>query len=113
MNLEIIIFGIILLILDVPFITFVMKPIYNNLNLGKETVVIYALCAYIVMTMSWLLIKKDIVTAALTGFITYGTYAFTLAAILPGYTLLNALTELFWGTFLFTIATFLTNKITT
>jgi uncharacterized membrane protein len=46
------------------------------------------------------------------GFVVYAIYAFTLACILPGYTLSFALTEIIWGTFLFTLVTFLTKIIT-
>jgi uncharacterized membrane protein len=108
---NLLLFAFIVLLLDIPFITYVMKPIYLKLHLANPTIVSYALCAYITMALAWLLIDKSVSKAALTGFLTYGTYAFTLAAVLPGYTLTNALTEISWGTFLFAFATFLTNKL--
>ena len=88
-----------------------MKPQYTKINLATDTKVIYALSAYIIMTLSWFLINGSVSSAALLGFIIYGTYAFTLAAILPSYTLTMGLTEIVWGTLLFIIATMLTNKI--
>ena len=46
--------------------------------------------------------------AAALGFVVYGTYGFTLHAVLPKYNLMLALTETIWGTFLYTITTYLT-----
>ena len=111
MNFEIFIFGIIVLLLDIPFITFIMKPMYQTIGLANNTKIIFALCAYILMILAWILVERDLFKAALTGFIIYGIYAFTLAAILPTYTLSMALTEIIWGTALFTFATYLIIKL--
>ena len=111
MNFEIFIFGILILLFDIPFITFIMAPMYQNIGLAKNTKIIFALCAYLIMVSSWFLIEGNLVNAALIGFGIYGTYGFTLAAILPGYTLSMGLIELIWGTLLYVLATFLTNKL--
>ena len=106
---DFILFGIIILLLDIPFVTYIIAPKYKSIGLALNPKIEYALCAYTVMILSWFLIKGDIYKGIFTGFVTYAVYAFTLAAILPGYTFSFALTEILWGTFLFTVATFLTN----
>ena len=116
MNFEIFIFGLLILLFDIPFITFVMAPMYKNIGLAKNTKVIFVICAYFIMISSWFLInediiKGDIIKAALTGFVIYGVYVFTLAAILPGYTFLMGLTELIWGILLYVLVTFIIKKI--
>jgi uncharacterized membrane protein len=83
---------------------------YANIGLRLRSP-LYAFIAYIAMTLAWYLIKGDVKKGALVGLVVFGTYAFTLLAILPQYTLSMALTELAWGTFLYTAATFLTNKL--
>jgi uncharacterized membrane protein len=108
---DLLLFGIIILALDIPFITYIVAPNYKKLDMALNPNVIFALCAYIAMILGWYLIQGDLIKAALLGFVVYATYAFTLAAILPGYTLSMALTEVVWGTLLFTLATFITNKI--
>jgi uncharacterized membrane protein len=42
----------------------------------------------------------------------YATYGFTLSAILPGYGLNLAFTETVWGMFLYTMATLVTQYLT-
>jgi uncharacterized membrane protein len=64
------------------------------------------------MTLAWFFIQGDVKKGALMGFILFGMYAFTLAAILPGYTKAIGLTEIVWGTLLYTLATIGTNKVT-
>jgi len=109
---EFIVFGITILLLDIPFIIYFVAPQYKSINLGLKINYIIALCAYIVMILSWFLIDGDVFKGALHGFVLYGTYAFTLAAILPTYRLKTAMTEVSWGTFLFCLATIITKKIT-
>jgi uncharacterized membrane protein len=110
---EYLLFGAILLTLDVPFITFVVGPLYKKIpafaNLNIKAV--FGLIAYLIMICSWKLIQGDIVKASMVGFVIYGTYAFTLACILPGYTLPVGLLELLWGTVLFSVATYITNQL--
>jgi uncharacterized membrane protein len=105
------IFGALLLMLDVPFISTVMKSRYEELGMRLSSP-LYAFLAYLCMTLAWYLIKGDVKKGALVGFVVFGTYAFTLAAILPGYTKAVGLTEIVWGTILYTLATIGTNKVT-
>jgi len=105
------IFALFLLLLDVPFINFIIKPMYNSMGFAQNTNVMYALCAYIFMTLSWYFIKSDILKAGLIGLIIFGTYVFTLLAVIPNYNLKTGLMELTWGPILFMLATFLTNKM--
>ena len=106
----IIIFGALLLMLDVPFISTFMKSRYEALGMTLSSP-LYAFIAYLCMTLAWFLIQGDVKKGALTGFVVFGTYAFTLAAILPGYTKAIGLTEIVWGTILYTLATIGTNKV--
>jgi len=104
------VFGALLLLLDVPFISTVMAPRYATLGMSMQSP-LYAFLAYLVMTLAWFFIQGDVKKGALIGFIIFGTYAFTLAAILPGYTASVGLLELIWGTLLYTLATLGTNKV--
>ena len=104
------IFGALLLMLDIPFISTVMKSRYEALGMRLSSP-LYAFIAYLCMTLAWFLIQCDVKKGALTGFVVFGTYAFTLAAILPGYTSSVGFLELIWGTTLYTIATLGTNRI--
>jgi uncharacterized membrane protein len=105
------IFGALLLLLDVPFISTVMKSRYEALGMRLSSP-LYAFLAYFAMTLAWFLIKGDVKKGALMGFVLFGMYAFTLSAVLPGYTKTIGLTEIVWGTILYTLATIGTNKIT-
>jgi len=104
------IFGALLLLLDVPFISTVMKSRYETLGMRLSSP-LYAILAYFAMTLAWLFIKGDVKKGALMGFVLFGMYAFTLSAILPGYTKAVGLTEIVWGTILYTLATIGTNKV--
>lgn len=106
----IIIFGILLLMLDVPFISTVMAPKYASIGLRLQSP-LYALIAYLAMALAWYLIQGDVKKGALVGLVVFGTYAFTLLAVLPQYKLSIGLTEVAWGTILYTVATLLTNKV--
>jgi uncharacterized membrane protein len=107
---EYVLFGIILLCIDLPFINCVMHPEYKKIVNPKNINLVYIFCAYLIMVLSWTFIKGNVLLGALTGFVIYGVYAFTLLTILPKYTFRIGMMELVWGTFLFTVATFLTNK---
>ena len=116
-----IVFAIIILTIDIPWILFYMKGVYQKLFKGLGLTLsghlLAAGLAYLVMILSFPLLiqdkdpKKMVLRAASLGFVIYGTYGFTLSAFLPGYHLGLALTETIWGTFLYTIATLLTNKL--
>ena len=115
------IFGAIILAIDIPWILLYMKGLYqelfNKLNLSLGGNVLAAVLAYSVMIISFpfLIEHKDenkmLLRAAVLGLVIYGTYGFTLSAILPKYTLSIALTETMWGVFLYTITTKLTNVL--
>ena len=107
---EYILFGFILLCMDLPVINYIMKPEYKKIVNPKNVNLVYIFCAYLLMVLSWALIKGNVLLGALTGLVIYGVYAFTLLTILPNYTLRVGMMEIIWGTFLFTVATFLTNK---
>ena len=111
MDYSVFLFSLIILLLDIPFIMFFVAPQYKSIDLGLKINIVCAILAYIVMGLSWFLIYKDPLRAAFVGFVIYGVYAFTLAAILPSYRITTALTEIVWGTILFCLATILTNKI--
>ena len=111
MDKKIFVFGLLLLIFDLPFIKYVMQPRYKEMFQTTDVKVIYMLCAYFLMILSWYLINGDVLLGALTGLIIYGVYAFTLLTLFPNYTLSSGLIEIIWGTSLFAFITFLTNKI--
>lgn len=106
-----VLFTIILLIIDLPVIRYIILPNYKKINVAMNPIFIYMPLAYLAMAMSWFLIESNIYKGALTGFVIYATYAFTLACILDGYNFSFAMTEVVWGTVLFTLATFLTNYL--
>ena len=115
-------FSIILLSIDVPWIMTVMKSkykkLFKKLKLKLRDNIPGAAMAYLVLASAYPLLLYDIKDketrfkkAAALGFLIYGTYAFTLYAILPVYSLKLALTETVWGAFLFTITTWLVDLI--
>lgn len=116
-----IVFAIIILTIDIPWILFYMKGVYQKLFKGLGLTLsghlLAAGLAYLVMILSFPLLIQDkdpnkmVLRAASLGFVIYGTYGFTLSAFLPGYHLGLACTETIWGTILYTIATLLTNKL--
>ena len=61
---------------------------------------LYGVLAYLPMTMEWFLIQGDVNKAA-----------FTLSAILPGYTKALGILEVVWGPVLYALATLGTNKV--
>ena len=104
------VFGTTLLALDIPFIMFFVAKQYELMGLSIQSWM-YPILAYVVMTLSWFIIQGDLLRGALTGFVIFGVYAFTLLSILPKYKLSMALTEIGWGTVLFTIATLVAKSV--
>ena len=104
------IFGALLMMIDIPFLVAVMAPRYATLGMGIMYP-LYGVLAYLAMTMAWFLIQGDVKKGALVGFVVYGTYAFTLSAILPGYTKALGILEVDWGPVLYALATLGTNKV--
>jgi uncharacterized membrane protein len=112
-----IIFGIVMTLIDVPWISFVMSKLYKNVFPIKLNY-IGAIIAYLCMIITYPFIiskfdtlKEKLEVALVIGLITFGTYGFTLAAIYDKYPLTTALAETLWGMVLFTLTTFITDFI--
>ena len=91
-----------------------LKPLWVNSS--------YIVPIYILLTLSIIVyvlpkIRDDnilfdsIKYGGLLGFIIYGIFDFTNLVTFENYSLNIALTDIAWGTFLFTIVTFLSKKI--
>lgn len=116
------VFGVIILLIDLPWIYNYMAPLYKTLfkklNMTLQGNVIGAILAYSAMILSFPLLIEDknknimLKRAAALGFTIYGTYAFTLHTIMPKYDMKIALTETIWGTLLYLVATKLTIMFT-
>lgn len=114
-------FGLVVLAIDIPWITYVMAPAYRTFyrkaGLVLKTKPVPAAIAYTIMTLAYYLLigpGDNLITikkAASVGFVTYGIYAFTLLAILQAYPAWLAVAETIWGTVLFSIAALLSNRI--
>lgn len=112
---KIILFGLLILMFDAPWLYFYMgnqyKRLFNKLGIKLNMNIIGVILAYTVMIISFPYLIEDknkdkmLKKAALVGFCIYGTYAFTLHAILPKYNIKLALSEVLWGTFLYTTVT--------
>ena len=105
------IFGFWILLLDIPFIS-TLKDKYKKLFFTTFRIK-YAMAAYAVMILSFYLIKNSnkkqmLINAAVLGLAIYGTYAFTLMAILPKYNMSLGSTEIIWGIVLFVLSTYMT-----
>lgn len=112
------IFGIIMISIDIPWITYVMSRLYKNvfkITLNKPAAILAYLC--MVLTYPFIISKftkldEQIKVAMVLGLVTFGTYGFTLAAIYNKYPLSTAFMETLWGVLLFTITTILTYCLT-
>lgn len=111
------IFTAIITLIDIPWIRYVMFPQYKgvfNIKMKPEAAIVAYMCmiiCYPLIISKFNTLKEQLITAATIGLVIYGTYGFTLAAIYNKYPINLAIIETLWGTTLFTIATFLTNKI--
>lgn len=112
-----IMFAAIITLIDLPWIRYVMFPQYKgvfDIKMKPEAAVIAYTCmiiTYPLIISKFSTLKEQLMIAASIGFVIYGTYGFTLAAIYNKYPMNLALMETLWGTTLFTIATFLTYKL--
>jgi len=112
-----IIFAIIITLIDIPWIKYVMGPQYSgvfDIKMKPAAAFMAYLCmiiCYPLIISKFRTLKDKIIIAATIGFVIYGTYGFTLAAIYEKYPVYLAIMETLWGTTLFTITTFLTHKI--
>ena len=113
------IFAAIITLIDLPWVNLLMIPKYKKLNvfdinIRSDAAILAYLCviiSYPLIISKFTTLKEQLIVAASLGFISYGIYAFTLAAIYNKYPMNLAIIETLWGTTLFTIATFLTYKI--
>lgn len=112
-----IIFGIVMILIDVPWISLVMSRLYKNVFKIKINY-IGAIIAYLCMIVTYPFIiskfdtlKEKLEVALVIGLIVFGTYGFTLATIYDKYPLTNALAETIWGMTLFTLTTFISDFI--
>ena len=113
------IFAAIITLIDLPWVNLLMIPKYKKLNvfdinIRSDAAILAYLCviiSYPLIISKFTTLKEQLIVAASLGFISYGIYAFTLAAIYNKYPMNLAIIETLWGTTLFTIATFLTYKL--
>jgi uncharacterized membrane protein len=113
------IFAAIITLIDLPWVNLLMIPKYKKLNvfdinIRSDAAIVAYLCviiSYPLIISKFTTLKEQLIVAASIGFISYGIYAFTLAAIYNKYPMNLAIIETLWGTTLFTIATFLTYKL--
>jgi uncharacterized membrane protein len=96
------------------------ETLFKKLKLKLRDNIPGAALAYLVLASAYPPLLYDIKDkdtrlkkAAALGFLIYGTYAFTLYAILPVYSLKLALIETVWGAFLFATTTWLVDLINT
>lgn len=110
---DLLIFAVVLLVIDIAWLVLYMgnkySRFFDSLNLTMNKKMVFAALAYGCMILSYFLIKnkdsnKELLHAFLMGLVIYGTYGFTLATIMPNYTLEFALTEVFWGIILYVVA---------
>lgn len=112
------IFGIIMLCIDIPWIRYVMSGLYKKIftiTLYKPAMVLAYLC--MILTYPFIISKfnkleDQIKVASILGLATFGTYGFTLSAIYNKYPLSTAFIETIWGVILYTITTILTYYLT-
>ena len=113
------IFAAIITLIDLPWVNRLMIPKYKkinvfDINIRSDAAILAYLCviiSYPLIISKFTTLKEQLIVAASLGFISYGIYAFTLAAIYNRYPMNLAIMETLWGTTLFTIATFLTYKV--
>lgn len=119
---KIAIFAILLTVIDTIWIRLYMLPKYNNwfnkLNVSMTINYVSVYLSYSVMILVYptliannKTLNEQLIKAALIGFFIYGLYAFTVATFFPHYGVDLAVTEAIWGSVLYTIATFLTHKL--
>ena len=110
------IFAAIITLIDIPWIRYVMYPQYKgvfDIKMKPEAAIMAYVCmivCYPLIISKFSTLKEQMMIAATLGFVIYGTYGFTLAAIYDKYPINLAIMETLWGTTLFTISTFLTYK---
>lgn len=117
---KLILFSIILLVIDILWISQIMSQLYKGV-FAIQLKPVAALIAYSAMILGYYVfiyklksnLMDKICKAFLLGMVIYATYGFTLAAIYDKYPMSLAITETIWGSCLFASVTYLTNKILT
>lgn len=110
-----IIFGLVILTIDLSWLYLYMIKEYNQLfrsiNLKIKSNILPATIAYLLLIIAYpFIIESDndnttLQRAFIFGILSYGIYGFTLAAILPKYSLRFAITETLWGGTLYLLST--------
>lgn len=112
-----IIFGFVMTVIDIPWISFVMSKLYKkvfNIKLNKLAAGLAYLCmiiTYPLIISNYDTLKEQIRVAAFIGLSIFGTYGFTLAAIYDKYPIENAVAETIWGITLYTLTTSISHYI--
>lgn len=112
-----IIFGVVMTVIDIPWITFVMSKLYKNvfnIKLNKLAAGLAYLCmivTYPLIISNYDTLSEQLRVAAVLGLIIFGTYGFTLAAIYNKYPIENAVAETVWGVTLYTLTTSISHYI--
>lgn len=116
-----IVFGIIILTIDLTWLYLYMIKKYNQLfksiNLKIKNNILPAIIAYLLLIIAYpLIIESDnnnttLQRAFIFGILSYGIYGFTLATILPKYNLRFAITETLWGGTLYVLSTLILSNI--
>lgn len=110
-----IIFGLVILTIDLSWLYLYMIKEYNQLfrsiNIKIKSNILAATIAYLLLIIAYpFIIESDndnttLQRAFIFGILSYGIYGFTLAAILPKYSLRFAITETLWGGTLYLLST--------
>ena len=132
MNLEfiksIILVSCLILIFDYFWIKYIIRnpwtKMINNIQLKPFNPKLeYAIPAYVLMIIAITvyvlpkvnnintLLRDSILYGGLLGFVIYGVYDFTNIILFEKYSIHLGIIDIIWGTFLFTIVTFITKKI--
>ena len=122
-----IIVGIVFLIIDLPVLKTIMKPMWENMI---ETIQVspmevntrYPIFAYLLMTLSIVtyvlphvskdnILRDSILIGGTLGLIIYGIFDFTNLSIFKNYGLKVALIDILWGATLYTLTTYISKTI--
>ena len=112
-----IIFGVIMTLIDIPWITHVMSKLYKNvfdIKLNKLAAGLAYLCmiiTYPTIISRFKTLKEQLEISVVLGLITFGTYVFTLTAIYEKYSIETAIVESIWGITLFSLTTCITHYL--
>lgn len=116
---ELIVFSIIMLAIDYVWLTNIMSIFYrtffSKINVKSDVRIPYALMAYLLMILGYNYFVKNtsnkLYNSFVFGAILFGVYGFTVGALFKDYSWKLALLETLWGGILYTLTTYLTDKI--